>query len=102
MEPQNSAQIKIAHAWRRFRAKSAQKGVPESDEEELKEEQVMQRILDLGNEIQGNIGVEDRNENIDIYFSDAIYIQFFVVLFPNIDFNTLTEADTDEGMADNI
>ena len=37
-----------------------------------------------------------------MFFSDQFYIRFFEGAFPDIDFTTLEEANTDEEMADNI
>ena len=62
----------------------------------------MQRILDLGNEALTNLGVEERIEDVAVFFTDAFYIQFFEAAFPNFDFGSLEEAQTEEEMADNI
>ena len=35
---------------------------------------VVQRILDLGNEALGNLGVEERIEDVAVFFTDAFYI----------------------------
>ena len=50
----------------------------------------------------GNLGVEDQIDDVAVFFSDQFYIQFFESAFPDIDFSSLEEAQTEEEMAENI
>lgn len=63
---------------------------------------VIQTILELGNQVLGNLGVEEPIEDVGVFFSDQFYIQFFENAFPDIDFSSLEEAQTEEDMAANI
>ena len=63
---------------------------------------VIQTILELGNQVLGNLGVEDQIDDVAVFFSDQFYIQFFESAFPDIDFSSLEEAQTEEEMAENI
>jgi hypothetical protein len=49
----------------------------------------VQRILDLGNEALANLGVQELIDDVNVFFTDAFYIQFFAAAFPNIDFGSL-------------
>ncbi|CDW83414.1 UNKNOWN [Stylonychia lemnae] len=71
-------------------------------EGDFDEQQIVQAILELGNEILRNLGVEERIDDLGVFFGDAFYIQFFQAAFPDIDFSNLQEADTEEGQAENI
>jgi len=51
---------------------------------------VVQVIIQLGNEILRNLGVEEPIEDVAVFFSDEFYIQFFQAAFPEIDFSQLT------------
>jgi hypothetical protein len=44
-------------------------------------------IIQLGNEILRNLGVEEPIEDVAVFFSDEFYIQFFQAAFPEIDFS---------------
>ena len=63
---------------------------------------VIQTILDLGNQVLANLGVEEPIDDVAVFFSDQFYIQFFEGAFPDIDFSSLEEAQTEEEMAENI
>jgi hypothetical protein len=52
--------------------------------------------------VLGNLGVEDQIDDVAVFFSDQFYIQFFESAFPDIDFSSLEEAQTEEEMAENI
>jgi len=41
-------------------------------------------------------------EDVDFFFTDSFYIQFFTAAFPNIDLSSLEEANSEEDMAENI
>ena len=58
--------------------------------------------MELGNEVLQNLGVEDQIDDVAVFFSDQFYIQFFESAFPDIDFSSLEEAQTEEEMAENI
>jgi hypothetical protein len=58
--------------------------------------------LDLGNQVLANLGVEEPIDDVAVFFSDQFYIQFFEGAFPDIDFSSLEEAQTEEEMAENI
>lgn len=49
-----------------------------------------------------NLGVEEPIDDVAVFFSDQFYIQFFEGAFPDIDFSSLEEAQTEEEMAENI
>ena len=51
---------------------------------------VVQVIIQLGNDILRNLGVEEPIEDVAVFFSDEFYIQFFQAAFPEIDFSQLT------------
>jgi hypothetical protein len=63
---------------------------------------VIQTILELGNQVLANLGVEEPITDVTVFFSDQFYIRFFEGAFPHVDFSGLEEAQTDEEMADNI
>ena len=63
---------------------------------------VIQTILELGNQVLANLGVEEPINDVAVFFSDQFYIRFFEQAFPDIDFSSLEEAQTDEDMANNI
>jgi len=63
---------------------------------------VIQTILELGNQVLANLGVEEPIDDVAVFFSDQFYIQFFEGAFPDIDFSSLEEAQTEEEMAENI
>ena len=63
---------------------------------------VIQTILELGNQVLANMGHEEPINDVSIFFTDQFYIQFFKGAFPDIDFNSLEEAQNEEEMADNI
>jgi hypothetical protein len=49
-------------------------------------------IIQLGNDILRNLGVEEPIEDVAVFFSDEFYIQFFQAAFPEIDFSQLTSG----------
>ena len=51
---------------------------------------VVQVIIQLGNDILNNLGVEEPIDDVGVFFSDEFYIQFFQAAFPEIDFSQLT------------
>lgn len=63
---------------------------------------VIQTILELGNQVLANLGVEEQINDVSVFFSDQFYIRFFEQAFPDIDFSSLDEAQTEEDMANNI
>ena len=63
---------------------------------------VVQVIVQLGNEILKNLGVEEPIEDVGVFFSDEFYIQFFQAAFPEIDFSQLTQGTSPQEVADNI
>lgn len=65
----------------------------------MTEQQVAERILKLGNEALQNIGFENRVVDVDFFFTDSFYIQFFASAFPNIDLSNLEEASSEQEMA---
>jgi len=65
----------------------------------MTEQQVAERILKLGNEALQNIGFENRVVDVDFFFTDSFYIQFFAAAFPNIDLSNLEEASSEQEMA---
>ena len=60
------------------------------------------RILELGNECLQNLGVVEPIEDVQVFTCDAFYIQFFENAFPDFNFSSLAEAETEEDMAENI
>ena len=74
----------------------------EEEEEEMTDEQLDQRILELGNEALQNIGYESQIADVSFFFTDSFYIQFFAAAFPNIDLSNLEEAQSEDQMAQNI
>lgn len=60
---------------------------PDDDEEELNEEEIVQVILQLGNDILKNLRVEEPIDDVGVFFGDEFYIQFFQAAFPEIDFS---------------
>lgn len=62
----------------------------------------MQVIVQLGNDILKNLGVEEPINEVAVFFSDEFYIQFFQAAFPEIDFSQLTAGQDEKEMAENI
>lgn len=63
---------------------------------------VVQVIIQLGNDILKNLGVEEPINDVAVFFSDEFYIQFFQAAFPEIDFSQLTAGKDEQEMAENI
>lgn len=63
---------------------------------------VVQVIVQLGNDILKNLGVEEPINEVAVFFSDEFYIQFFQAAFPEIDFSQLTAGQDEREMAENI
>jgi hypothetical protein len=63
---------------------------------------VVQVIIQLGNEILRNLGVEEPIDDVAVFFSDEFYIQFFQAAFPEIDFSQLSAGQDVGEMAENI
>jgi len=59
-------------------------------------------IVQLGNDILKNLGVEEPINEVAVFFSDEFYIQFFQAAFPEIDFSQLTAGQDEKEMAENI
>jgi len=59
-------------------------------------------IIQLGNDILRNLGVQEPIEDLAVFFSDEFYIQFFQAAFPDIDFSQLTAGQDEQEMAENI
>ena len=59
-------------------------------------------IVQLGNDILKNLGVEEPIDDVAVFFSDEFYIQFFQAAFPEIDFSQLTAGQDVAEMAENI
>jgi len=74
----------------------------EDMEQELNEEEIVQVIIQLGNDILRNLGVEEPIDDVAVFFSDEFYIQFFQAAFPEIDFSQLTAGQDVNEMAENI
>lgn len=56
----------------------------------------------MGNQVLANLGVDEPITDVAVFFSDQFYIQFFEGAFPDIDFSSLEEAQTEQDMAENI
>jgi len=76
--------------------------VDSQEMEDLSEEQIVATILDLGNQIWGNMGFEDPIQDASVFFRDQFYMQFFMSAFPDSDFSQLVETDDEDVMGDNI
>lgn len=63
---------------------------------------MVSKILELGNECLQNLGVAEPIEDVQVFTCDAFYIQFFENAFPDFNFSSLAEAETEEDMAENI
>ena len=63
---------------------------------------VVATIIELGNQVLANLGVEEHIDDVSVFFSDAFYIKFFESAFPDIDFSSLEEAENEVEMAENI
>jgi hypothetical protein len=53
-------------------------------------------IIELGNQILGNMGVEEPIDDVSVFFTDTFYIQFFQSAFPDFDFSSLENNNDEE------
>ena len=73
-------------------------GSNQDDQEdyELTENQIVQTILQLGNEIWKNFGQEEEIDDVSVFFQHQFYIQCFQWAYPDFDFSELLEGDEDD------
>ncbi|CDW83002.1 UNKNOWN [Stylonychia lemnae] len=60
-------------------------------------------ILQLGNDILGALGAEEIVRDVEVFFSDAFYIQYFQAVFPSIvEFQQIEPGRNEQDMAENL
>lgn len=59
-------------------------------------------ILELGNDILKMLGVQQPVDDLELFFSDTFFLQYFDATFPDLDFSELQPGETDEQVGENI